>query len=227
MGSFFIRLVDIVFSASILILLTPLWIIAIPLLRLTGEGDVFYRQERIGRGGKSFDLLKFATMKRNSSSVGSGEVTLRNDPRVLPVGRFLRKTKINEFPQLINILSGDMSLVGWRPQTPKYFQAFSDEIQNILSMSRPGLSGIGSIIFRDEEEILSRSEDPVRFDLDFVVPYKGELEKWFAERASVVTYFLIVGLTAWVVIVPRSRLVWCVFRDLPRPPRELAGALGF
>ncbi len=227
MGSFIIRFVDIVFSVSVLVILTPLWLIVVPLLRVTGEGDVFYRQERVGRGAKSFYLLKFATMKRNSSSFGSGEVTLRNDPRVLPVGRFLRKTKINELPQLINILNGDMSLVGWRPQTPKYFRAFSIEIQTVLSMSRPGLSGIGSIIFRDEEEILSRAESPVRFDLDFVVPYKGELEKWFAERVSVATYFLIIGLTAWVVIFPRSRLIWRVFPDLPRPPGELAEGLGF
>jgi lipopolysaccharide/colanic/teichoic acid biosynthesis glycosyltransferase len=107
----------------------PLWIIVIPILRFTGEGEVFFRQPRVGKDGKLFDLLKFATMLKNSPNIGTGELTLHNDPRVLPVGRWLRKSKINELPQLINVWLGHMSIAGPRPQTPRCFAAYAEEIQ--------------------------------------------------------------------------------------------------
>ena len=146
-----IRLFDIFFSLLALLFLLPLFAPIVLILRFTGEGEIFYRQERIGRHGTPFALLKFATMLRNSPTIGAGEITVKNDPRVLPFGRFLRKTKINELPQLFNILLGHISMVGPRPMVPNTFLKYSSEAQSELKKVKPGLTGIGSIIFRDEE----------------------------------------------------------------------------
>ena len=147
------RLLDIVFSASALLALSPLLVPAIVILRCTGEGEIFFCQNRVGRGGQMFGLFKFATMLKASPSIGTGTVTLKDDPRVLPFGQFLRKTKINELPQLLNILMGHMSIIGPRPQTQRCFDAFPKGSQNEIIKVRPGLSGIGSIVFRAEENI--------------------------------------------------------------------------
>jgi lipopolysaccharide/colanic/teichoic acid biosynthesis glycosyltransferase len=120
-------------------------------------------QERVGKGGTSFKLFKLATMLKDSPNIGSGEITVKNDPRVLPLGRFLRKSKINELPQLWNILSGDMSVVGPRPMVADTYAHYSQEAQDILNSVRPGLTGLGSIIFRDEESFLDQRDDPVSF----------------------------------------------------------------
>ena len=215
------RLLDILFSGVALLILAPLLVPIVILLRFTGEGEIFYVQQRIGRGGKTFGLLKFATMLKNSPNIGTGTVTLKNDPRVLPMGGFLRKTKINELPQLINILKGDMSIVGPRPQTQRCFDAFPKASQIEIMKVRPGLSGIGSIFFRDEEDLMHAARDPNRFYDEVIMPYKGALEEWYVEHASLSTYLLVIFVTAWVVIFPKSRIAWAVFSGLPVPPREL------
>ena len=115
------RVCDIFFSALALVFLSPLLIPIALLLRFTGEGEVFFVQERVGLNQQTFGLLKFATMLKDSANIGSGTITVRNDPRVLPVGKVLRKTKINELPQLLNILRGDMSVIGPRPLTRNHF----------------------------------------------------------------------------------------------------------
>lgn len=119
-----IRFFDVTFAIIALIFLSPLLLATMLVLRCTGEGEVFYIQKRVGRGGTLFGIVKFATMMKNSETMASGEITIHNDPRVLPVGRFLRKYKINELPQLWNIVAGDMSVIGPRPQTPRCFAAF-------------------------------------------------------------------------------------------------------
>lgn len=215
------RLLDILFSGVALLILAPLLVPIVILLRFTGEGEIFYVQQRIGRGGKTFGLLKFATMLKNSPNIGTGTVTLKNDPRVLPMGGFLRKTKINELPQLINILKGDMSIVGPRPQTQRCFDAFPKASQIEIMKVRPGLSGIGSIFFRDEEDLMHAARDPNRFYDEVIMPYKGALEEWYVRNASLSTYLLVIFVTAWVVIFPKSRIAWAVFSGLPVPPREL------
>ena len=129
------RFLDIICASFGLIVLLPLLCPLAILLRMTGEGKVFYRQERMGFGSKPFFILKFATMLENSPSLGSGDITLRNDPRVLPVGRVLRKTKINELPQLWNVLIGEMSLVGPRPLTLNQFGLYSADTRQ--SSQRP------------------------------------------------------------------------------------------
>jgi len=156
-------------------------------------------------------------------SIGTGTVTVKNDPRILPIGQFLRKSKINELPQLLNILYGDMSVVGPRPQAPRCFEAFSADVQSQIVKVRPGLSGIGSIIFRDEENLLHGASDPVIFYDTVIAPYKGELEKWYIDNQSLTNYFLIIFVTVWAVLSPGSRIIWRVFPSLPQPPKELAG----
>ena len=219
------RFFDILFSSLAVLLLAPLLIPIVVLLRLTGEGEVFYVQQRVGKDGRRFGLLKFATMLKNSPSMGTGTVTMKNDPRILPLGHFLRKTKINELPQLINILRGDMSIIGQRPQAERCFYAFPRDVQDEITKVRPGLSGIGSIVFRDEAELLHHAHDDVAFYDRVIAPYKGTLEKWYIENQSIATYFLLIFTTAWVVVWPGSRLVWRLFRNLPKPPPELAGRL--
>ena len=141
------RFFDLTLSSIAIILLSPLLIPVIFILKITGEGEIFYIQKRIGRNGNEFGLLKFATMLKNSPNIGAGEITIHNDPRVLPVGKFLRKTKLNELPQLFNIILGDMSLVGPRPMVPNTYANYPKEAQFILNKVRPGLTGIGSIFF--------------------------------------------------------------------------------
>ena len=221
------RFFDILFSAIALLLLSPLLVPIIIILRLTGEGEVFFLQERIGKSGKKFKLLKFATMQKNSPNIGTGTVTMRDDPRVLPVGKFLRKTKINELPQLLNILFGDMSFIGPRPLTMQTFSAYSKNTQDHISTVRPGLSGVGSIIFRGEEDIMHGATASVDFYGSVIAPYKGALEEWFVSNKNLYIYFVAIFVTAWVVLIPSSKIAWRVFKDLPEPPTELKQTLNY
>ena len=168
------RFFDIIFSSAALIVLSPLLVPIVIILKFTGEGEIFYVQQRVGKDGKMFGLLKFATMLKDSPNMGTGTITVKGDPRVLPFGRFLRKTKINELPQLINILKGDMSIIGPRPQDLRCFVVFPEKDQENIKKVRPGLSGIGSIIFRDEEGIMAREEikDKVYFYDHVISPTK-------------------------------------------------------
>jgi lipopolysaccharide/colanic/teichoic acid biosynthesis glycosyltransferase len=216
------RFLDILLSALALLVLSPLLVPVAIALRLTGEGEVFFLQDRVGLGGRPFGLYKFATMLKDSPNIGTGTVTVRDDPRVLPLGRILRKTKINELPQLLNILKGDMSIVGPRPQTRRCFDAFPVSTQQAIVKVRPGLSGIGSVMFRDEEAMLHGAANPMRFYDDVIAPYKGLLEEWYVMNQGLRTYAALILLTAWVVVFPGSRLVWRIFPSLPRPPAQLS-----
>jgi lipopolysaccharide/colanic/teichoic acid biosynthesis glycosyltransferase len=217
------RFFDIFFSGLALIILSPLLVLIVIVLRFSGEGEVFFAQQRVGLNGKMFNLLKFATMLKDSQYIGTGTVTVKNDPRILPIGRLLRKTKVNELPQLLNVFFGNMSIVGPRPQVPRCFEAFTADVQRHIVKVRPGLSGIGSIIFRDEESLLHDANDPVIFYDAVIAPYKGEVEKWYIDNQSSTNYFLIIFVTVWVVLFPESRIVWQVFTGLPKPPKELTG----
>jgi lipopolysaccharide/colanic/teichoic acid biosynthesis glycosyltransferase len=215
-----IRFLDIFFSLIAIILLLPLLIVVILILKFSGEGEVFYLQPRIGKHGKIFNIFKFATMLKNSSSMSLGTITIQNDPRVLPLGKFLRKTKINELPQLVNILFGDMSIIGPRPQAQNSFNKFPKDIQKLIIKTTPGLSGIGSIIFRNEELLLNNASDSHYFYEKIIAPYKGNLEKWYIQNKTIYTYLLLIILTAWVIFFPRSKLPWKLF-NLPKPDEKL------
>ena len=216
------RLLDVLLSGLALLVLSPLLVPVAIALRLTGEGEVFFIQQRIGRGGRPFGLYKFATMLKDSPNLGTGTVTVKGDPRVLPLGRLLRKTKLNELPQLLNIFKGDMSIIGPRPQTQRCFDAFPAHSQAAIVQVRPGLSGIGSIVFRDEEELMHASAEPERFYDEVIMPYKGALEEWYVAHQGLWTYLAAIFATAWVVLFPKSDIVWKLFPGLPASPAELA-----
>jgi len=197
------------------------------LLKFTGEGEIFFLQERVGKNREMFKLFKFATMLKDSPSIGTGTVTMKNDPRILPAGKFLRKTKINELPQLLNVFIGHMSLVGPRPQTPRCFDAFPFVFQDIIVQIKPGLSGIGPIVFRDEEDILEGHSDTIDFYDNVIGPYKGKVEAWYVGKQGLIIYFSLILITIWVIFFPKSDLVWKLFKDLPPPPNILKKDLNF
>ena len=215
------RFFDILFSLIAIIILLPFMLPIMIALKLTGEHDIFYGQERVGKGGKTFKLLKFATMLRNSPNLPGGLITSDHDPRMLPMGPFLRKTKINELPQLINILVGQMSVIGYRPMVPVHHANYSPEIRAKLARIQPGLSGIGSIVFRDEEHILHTVENREYFHDKVITPYKGQLEAWYVEHRSVGLYFKLIFMTVGAVLNPGSHSWRKAFKDLPPVPAEL------
>lgn len=208
------RFIDILLSLVALILLIPVFVPVIILLALTGEHEVFYFQKRVGRYNRYFDIWKFATMLKNSPDIGTGEITLRNDPRVTSMGKFLRMTKINELPQIINVLKGDMSIVGPRPLMKVSFDLYPEDVQQKIYNIRPGITGIGSLIFRDEEHLVSSAPDP-REMYRRIYPYKASLEMWYQQHLSLYTDLMIIFLTAWTILFPDNKLVYKVFKDLP------------
>ena len=214
------RLFDVLFSSTAVVALFPFMLPIMAGLKLTGEHYIFYTQKRVGKGEKEFSLLKFATMLKDSPNLPGGLFTLENDPRILPMGKFLRKTKINELPQLLNILKGDMSLIGYRPTTRDHYMCFPEESRKLLRKSLPGLSGLGSIAFRNEEEILTKVEDRERFYAEVISPYKAALECWYIKNKSLPLYFLLIALTAEAVVNP-SRRTWKRLKGIPKVPKEL------
>ena len=199
------RFFDILLSSLSLLVLSPLLLPILFILRCTGEGEVFFKQERIGRYGQTFKLFKFATMLKNSPNMGTGTLTIDNDPRVLPFGVFLRKSKINELPQLFNILKGDMSIIGPRPLTREGFDVYTNDIKNQIMQVRPGLSGIGSIVFSNEEAFLNNEENPIDFYRNIIAPFKGELEVWFVSNKTIGVYFFAIFATIWVMLFSEKK----------------------
>ena len=226
MYKFFKRFFDILLSGIAILLLSPLLVSVMIILKCTGEHDIFYGQDRVGYRNKHFKILKFATMLRNSPNMAGGCVTAKNDPRILPMGGFLRKTKINELPQLLNIFLGDMSFVGPRPQTRSHFELYTPAVRDAISSVRPGLSGMGSLVFRDEETLLEGVDDRMRWHHEVFAPYKGELELWYSRHQNLFVYFAIIFMTMWSVLRPSTRIYRRVFKDLPPVPEALKGMLG-
>ena len=213
----FKRLIDIILSGVAIILLSPILLLIIITLKLTGEGEIFYLQERVGHKKKIFMIYKFATMVKNSPNIGSGDVTLRNDSRVTKVGKFLRVSKLNELPQIFNIFKGDISVIGPRPLMKAGFNRYSLNFQNSIYNIKPGLTGIGSIVFRDEEKILTESKlTPHECYKEIILPYKGELEMWYQNNYSLFIDFQLIFMTAWAIIFPKTRLYKKWFKDLPK-----------
>jgi len=214
------RIFDIASTFLACIVLAPLLLPIVILLRLTSEGEVFYLQERIGLNQKPFMIYKFATMLKNSSKMNGGIITTKNDPRVTFMGVFLRKSKINELPQLLNILIGDMSVVGPRPVMKISFEAYPSKIQKVIYNVKPGLTGIGSIIFRDEEDLISNIKNDGGDIWDFykntIYPFKGEVEIWYQDNKSFFLDIKLIFITAWVIFSPNSKIYEKLFKDLPK-----------
>jgi len=219
------RLFDILVALSALSFLALPFLVVIVVLRFTGEGEVWYLQERVGYKGKPFKVFKFVTMRVGSEKSGNKDITVRGDPRVLPVGRVLRKTKLNELPQILNVLTGDMSLVGWRPLVPAGFAEYSDEIKEGIVEVKPGITGVGSIIFRDEEAIVTeageRGIDLRQCFREDIMPYKGAAELWYREHQSFMLDLKIIFLTAWAIVSPGGVKPTEQFPGLPEPKSPL------
>ena len=216
------RGLDVFFAGLAVVVLTPFMIPVVIALRLSGEGEVFYRQNRVGQHRKLFGIWKYATMLKDSPNLGTGSLTVRGDPRVTRVGRSLRATKVNELPQLINVLTGEMSFVGPRPQVQVDYDGYPQHVRERIYDVRPGVTGIGSIVFRDEERLLSKPGiDPRAFYRDEIAPFKGELEMWYLDHRSLWLDARLAFLTVWVVLRPGSDVVYRTFTDLPARPSWL------
>ena len=216
------RFFDLLASSIALLVLSPLLIPVTIALKLTGEGYVFYLQERVGYKNRRFKMYKFATMLKDSPNLPGGVITTKNDPRLTPMGGFLRKTKINELPQLLNIFLGHMSVVGPRPLVLKSFEAYPEEVQKVIYNVLPGLTGVGSIIFRDEESLLSKVKDEGgdvwTYYKNTMYPSKGKVEQWYQVNYGFFTDLMCIFITVWVVLFPQSELIYKVFPSIPRRP---------
>lgn len=211
-------------SIALLFLCVP-FLVIIVVLRFTGEGNVWYRQDRVGFHGKHFKVFKFVTMREDSETTGNKDITVRGDPRVLPVGRVLRMTKLNELPQVLNVLLGHMSIVGWRPLMPVGFAEYDQHIQENIVKQKPGITGIGSIIFRDEEAIVTEADAQGK-DLrttyrEDIMPHKGAVELWYNENRTMLVDLKIIFITAFAIVSPRNNLVQRWFPALPEPKSEI------
>lgn len=213
------RLIDIFLTSFALVVLSPILLLVTIILLFTGEHQVIYFQKRIGKDLKKFSIWKFTTMLKNSENMGDGLLTVRNDSRVLPFGKILRKTKINELAQLINIIKGDMSIVGPRPLI---YNPYKAGVGEKIYTNKPGLTGIGSIIFRDEEALISKTKlNKKDFYDNYICPYKGELELWYKENSGFWTDIKLILCTAWMIVFSKSKLPNKLFKNLPKVPENL------
>ena len=212
------RSLDFIVSFIVIFLLLPFLLPIAIVLRFTSEGEIFYLQDRMGFKNQKFKIFKFATMLKDSLNLGTGSITLTGDFRVTSIGKYLRSTKINELPQLYNILKGDISIVGPRPVLEQDWLLYPETIRNKIYDVKPGLTGIGSIVFRDEESIISavKDEDLHEFYKRVIAPYKGELEMWYQSNNSFFLDLQLIFMTAWVILVPTSKLYEKWFKDLPK-----------
>ena len=220
------RTLDFLFAGIGIILATPIMVVAIVVLKLTGEGSVFFIQERVGFKNRIFKIYKFTTMlsaapeQKEQTNIGKG------DPRITPIGEFFRMSKIDELPQLFNVLKGDMSFVGPRPlmKVPD-FESYPPEVQANIYNVRPGITAIGSVVFRDEAQIISQVKeegiDPTEFKSKVIFPYKGNVEMWYNANQSFLVDFKILLLTAWTLVFPTSQFAFTLFPDLPERPTNL------
>ena len=193
-----IRFFDIIFSAVGLIVLSPLFLILLIIIKLDSKGGGFFTQERIGKNGVPFKLYKFRTMRQNSDK--EGLITVGgHDSRITKAGYFLRKYKLDELPQLWNVLIGDMSLVGPRPEVEKYTKLYTEQQRKVLSV-RPGITDWASIKYVDENVILGQSTDPDRAYIDQIIPEKIRYNMIWIDNQSVIEYFKIILMTLWSIL---------------------------
>lgn len=190
------RAFDILCSFLGLTVLSPVLLVVSVLVGVTSPGGVFFRQERIGKDGKPFRIFKFRSMRKDNAGL---KITIGNDSRITPVGRFLRKSKIDELPQLINVLVGDMSFVGPRPEVADYVNLYTPYQRQVL-LVRPGITGLASIRFRNENDLLTASDDPNRTYVEQIMPRKIDLDLEYIPRASVFYDIKLIFQTFAVVI---------------------------
>ena len=214
------RLFDILISLVIIIFFIPLCLLIVIYMLLIGERKIFFRQKRIGNNGE-FLLIKFNTMLDNSENMPGGLITTKNDPRIIPGLNWLRKTKLNELPQFLNVLNSDLSIVGLRPLPLSYYKELSEQQKSTSDICVKGLTGVASLIFRNEEQLFSNEINLYEFDKNIVVPYKLQLESWYSKDKRLFKYFLIGFLTPVIIFSGSTKMVWKMFYDIPKPPEVL------
>ncbi len=193
-----IRFFDFLFSLFGLIPLSPVFLILYIAIRLESKGNGFYKQTRVGRYGKDFNVIKFRSMRTGADKQGLITVGGR-DPRITRVGYFIRKYKLDELPQLFNVLKGDMSLVGPRPEVRKYVDLYTEEQRRVLSV-RPGITDYASIEYVDENTILGKAKDPDKVYVEQIIPDKIRYNMKYINNRSVKEYFKIIVLTLWNIV---------------------------
>jgi len=194
---------DVVAAGTGLIVLLPVFVLVAIAVKLTSAGPVFFKQQRMGKGFQPFSIYKFRSMAVEAPERG-GPITVGDDARITRVGRFLRKTNLDELPQLINVLKGDMSLVGPRPEVPRYVEMFRGDYEEILRV-RPGMTDLASIVFRDEPAILGAAADPEREYVERILPEKIRLAKQYIARQSLCFDCRLILTTVWRVAADRLR----------------------
>jgi len=197
-GKYGKRIFDLILSIPSFIILSPIFLIASILIKIETPGTVTFAQERIGRGGKSFKLYKFRTMVKDASKIGP-LITTKNDPRITKIGRLLRKFKIDEMLQIANIIKGDMSVIGPRPEIKKYIDVFKKDYEEVLKI-KPGMTDYALIAFRNEEEILAKFNDIEEGYIKEVMPEKIKLYKKYMDEMSLLTDIKIFFLTIWEIL---------------------------
>lgn len=198
MKLFWKRFFDIVVSLLGIVITSPILLVVSLLIKLTSKGPVLYKQERIGRKGEPFRILKFRTMVVNADAQGL-KITVGGDKRITGVGNFLRKSKLDELPQLFNVLFGQMSLVGPRPEVAEYVNLYTEEQRKVLSV-RPGITDYASVCFRNENEILAQAEDPQKEYIEHIMPLKLRYNQKYIEEMGVFTDLKLIFLTVYVIL---------------------------
>ncbi len=196
------RVFDVALSGLGLLLLSPLFLVAALWVRLDSPGEVFFRQERVGRGGVPFRIHKFRTMRRDAPEHGPA-ITVGADARITRAGAFLRRSKLDELPQLIDVLRGDMSLVGPRPEVPRYVATYPPALRDKILSVRPGITDLASIEYRDESSLLAKAADPEREYREVVLPAKLRIAAEYVEHATLATDLHVIGRTLKALFVAR------------------------
>ena len=177
------RVCDFILSLIGIIVLSPIFIIVSIAIKLDSKGKILFLQKRVGRYGKEFNIYKFRTMVSDAERLGK-QITVGNDNRITKVGAFLRKYKIDELPQLFNVLKGDMSLVGPRPEVPKYVKLYSEEQKKVLNV-RPGITDMASLRYKDENEILGKVDNPEEYYINVIMKDKLKLNLEYIEKSNI------------------------------------------
>ena len=198
------RLTDIFISAVLLGVCAPLIALTALAVAVTSRGPLFYRQKRVGVNGRVFEIIKFRTMCTGADAQGPS-VTSSDDTRITPVGRFLRKSKLDELPQLVNVIKGDMSLVGPRPQVPRFVQHFEPGKRQIVLSVPPGVTGITSLCYRNEESLLANLENRESYYLTQILPRKLEIDVWYVNHRGFRSDLFLIAATAWLLAAPPVR----------------------
>ena len=221
MYPYFKRFCDIIFALMGLLVTSPIVLIVIVLKKLAGEQEIFYIKGRVGKGGRLFPFIKLSSMKPAKKGEKTSSLTLSNDSRITPLGHFIRKTKIDEFPQFVNIIRGELSFVGPRALMPKIHKDYTKGVKTELSKIRPGVTGLATVVFRNEAQLLADSDytDEHQFYKEVIGPAKGAIEMIYTQNQSFILDLTILIVTVWQIFRPESLLgyKWLIYRGYMRP----------